>query len=194
MKRLIGCGAFIAAVALAAPAWAQGSDVEAFIEAVRDRDGGKALQVLNARGSVVLNGRNAHGETALLVAIGERDPTWTGFLLQEGADPNQAARSGEVPIVAAARLGFSDAVEWLLARGARIDQANRMGETALIVAVQQRHTPIVRMLLQNGADPDKTDAAAGYSARDYAKRDTRSRTILALIESTKPKSEKADQD
>jgi ankyrin repeat protein len=57
-----------------------------------------------------------------------------------------------------------------------------MGETALIVAAQNRHPAVVKVLLALGADPDKTDSAAGYSARDYAKRDTRTKEILKLIE------------
>jgi ankyrin repeat protein len=72
--------------------------------------------------------------------------------------------------------------------GAKVDGANRMGETPLIVAVQQRQTPIVRQLLAAGADPDRTDTAAGYSARDYAQRDPRARDILKLIVDKKPKS------
>jgi hypothetical protein len=43
------------------------------------------------------------------------------------------------------------------------------------------------MLLEAGADPDKTDHASGYSARDYAKRDNRSSEMLRLIESVKSK-------
>lgn len=187
--RRFGWIAALAAAALSAPAAAQGSDKESFIEAVRTRDGGKAMELLNARGPAVVNGRNLKGETALLVAIGNRDATWTQFLLQHGADANVSGQKGETPLIAAGRIGFADAVEWLLASGAQVDATNRMGETALIVAVQQRHTPIVRMLLERGADPDKADAAAGYSARDYAKRDTRAREILALIESTKRKSD-----
>jgi ankyrin repeat protein len=62
-----------------------------------------------------------------------------------------------------------------------------MGETALIIAVQQRDLPGVRLLLKHGANPDKTDAAAGYSARDYAQRDPRAREILSLINEVKPK-------
>jgi ankyrin repeat protein len=90
-------------------------------------------------------------------------------------------------LIAAARVGFEDAVEWLLSLGAKVDAPNRMGETPLIIAVQQRQPQIVRVLLNAGADPDKPDAAAGYSARDYAKRDNRSRQILDLIEAKKPK-------
>lgn len=183
---------WIAAVACAlvpAPAAAQGSDTASFIDAVRNRDGDTATQLLNARGAAVLNGRNAAGETALTVAVAKRDDLWTGFLLQEGADPNLATRTGETPLIAAARIGFLDAVEALLEKGAKVDGANRMGETALIVAVQQRQTPVVRLLLQEGADPDRADSAAGYSARDYAERDTRSREIIALIEGSKRKSD-----
>jgi hypothetical protein len=51
----------------------------------------------------------------------------------------------------------------------------------------------VKLLLAKGADPDKKDSAAGYSARDYAKRDTRSRALLAAIESVaKPKPAKTE--
>jgi ankyrin repeat protein len=91
-------------------------------------------------------------------------------------------------MIAAARIGYSDAVRWLLISGAKVDAANRMGETALIIAVQQRQPQIIRMLLEAGANPDKADSAAGLSARDYAQRDTRSRDIIKMIEDAKPKS------
>jgi hypothetical protein len=38
-----------------------------------------------------------------------------------------------------------------------------------------------------GADPDIPDRIAGFSARDYAKRDTRTPELLRLIESGKAK-------
>jgi ankyrin repeat protein len=60
-----------------------------------------------------------------------------------------------------------------------------MGETPLIVAVQARQAPLVRFLVSKGANPDKTDNAAGYSARDYAKRDSRNPELLRLIEASK---------
>ena len=45
----------------------------------------------------------------------------------------------------------------------------------------------MRLLLDAGANPDKTDNAAGLSARDYATRDPRARDILNLINATRPK-------
>jgi len=68
---------------------------------------------------------------------------------------------------------------------AEVDKPNRQGETALIVAVQQRQAAIVSTLLKLGANPDKRDHAAGYSARDYAKRDSRTKDMLKLIETVK---------
>jgi ankyrin repeat protein len=135
----------------------------------------------------LVNARDGDGNTALIIAVARKDPEWTGFLLNKGADPNLTGKGGDTPLIVAARYGFEDAVEWLLSLGAKIDGANKMGETALITAVQQRQTPIVRLLLNAGANPDRTDTAAGYSARDYAQRDGRSRDILQLIQAKKPK-------
>ena len=92
------------------------------------------------------------------------------------------ASNGDTPLIAASRVGFTGAIEVLLALGAKIDAANRMGETPLIVAVQQREPDVVKMLLARGANPDKKRHGAGLSARDYARRDTRNRDILAVIE------------
>jgi len=174
-----------------------GFDAVTFVKAVRDRDGDKAMELLQTRGSTVINARDESGQTALIVAISRRDDEWTGFLLNRGADPNMPARNGDTPLIAAARVSYVGAVGDLLRKRVKVDAANRAGETALIIAVQQRSVPIVKALLALGADPDRADSAAGYSARDYAKRDTRSREILELIENTKkptaqPKSDSLD--
>jgi ankyrin repeat protein len=182
------------AASVATPGHAQSyvSDAEPFLKAVAARDGNEATSLLDTRPALV-NSRNAKGQTALNVVIARSDETWVSFLLARGADPNLPASNGDTPLVTAARVGFTDAIELLLARGAKVDQANRMGETPLIVAVQQRELDAVKLLLTKGANPDKTDSAAGYSARDYAKRDTRNPAILAAIEAAgKPAPKKAD--
>jgi ankyrin repeat protein len=158
-----------------------------FIEAVRNRDGDKAQSLLNDHPNGLVDARGGDGNTPLIIAVARSDPEWTGFLLNKGADPNLAGKNGDTPLIVASRIGFDEAIGWLLSLGAKVDGANKMGETALITAVQQRQTPIVRLLLEAGADPDKTDTAAGYSARDYAQRDTRARDILQLIQAKKPK-------
>ncbi len=162
------------------------SDGPAFVQAVRDRDGHKVGDMLRARPAVI-NARDDKGETGLLVAISRRDADFTTYLLSQGADPTIAARNGDTALIKAAAIGFVDVAKYLLDVRVPVDAANRMGETALIVAVQQRQAQVVKLLLNAGANPDKTDNAAGLSARDYAKRDTRSRDIIALIDASTKK-------
>lgn len=161
-----------------------GSD---FVQAVKERDGDKAMQALSGHSQGLVDTKDGEGNTGLIIAINRHDEEWTGFLLKQGADPNLAGKGGDTPLIAATRVGFGDAMEWLVSLGAKVNATNRMGETPLIIAVQQRNLSAVRFLLDHGADPDKTDSAAGYSARDYAQRDQRAREILSLINTKKPK-------
>lgn len=173
---------------LSAPAVAQlpGNDGQAFIDAVQKRDGDKATQLI-ADHPTVIDTRDAHGDTALIIAIRGSEEDWTGFLLNKGADPNVQGANGDTPLITAAKAGFDQAAIWLIGLGAAVDATNRAGETPLIIAVQQRDLPMVKLLLEHGADPDRTDHVAGYSARDYATRDSRNREILRLINEKKPK-------
>jgi ankyrin repeat protein len=162
-----------------------GSEGEAFLKAVEEGDGGKAIPMVEEPGSRVVNYRGYKGDTALHIVTRAREPNWVGFLLKNGADPNTGDAQGDTPLIIAARIGFETAADYMLRFNAKVDTTNRRGETALIVAVQQRRPDIVELLLKAGADPDKTDHAAGFSARDYAKRDTRNRELLSLIETVK---------
>ncbi len=191
MNWIVRSALAVALGGVAAPSLAQNSGYEGarFVDAVRKGKQNDALSMLEANPNIV-NARNGKGDTALVAAV-ERRSNWTAHLLRAGADPNLANKSGDTPLIAAARIGYGDAIPWLLVSGAKVDAANRMGETALIVAVQQRQARIVRRLLESGADPDKADSAAGLSARDYAQRDTRSRDIIKMIEDKKPKPAKS---
>jgi ankyrin repeat protein len=190
MKCLKFAVAAVGLTLIAAPAIAQdigsGPDSQQFVDAVQKRDGDKATQLIENHPRII-NARDSKGDTALIIAIKRSDSEWTGFLLHKDADPNAAGAAGDTPLIAAARVGFDEAAEWLLGLGAKVDEDNKMGETPLIVAVQQRDTRLVKLLLDHGANPDKTDSAAGYSARDYAKRDPRAREILVMIGNKKPK-------
>jgi ankyrin repeat protein len=176
--------------ALAAPAFPQtagGFDGILFVEAVKKSDGAKVMEYIQKDGAGIVNSKDGDGNTALIVAITNRNEDFTAFLINKGADVNLPGKGGDTPLIAAARVGYQDAAEWLLTSGAKVDGANKMGETPLIIAVQQRQLPMVQVLLGAGANPDKTDNAAGLSARDYAARDTRARNILQAIEAKKPK-------
>jgi ankyrin repeat protein len=184
-----GFAFFIAGALIASPLSAQGITTPGYdlVDAIKKSDGDKALQILSSRPSGIVDTKDGDGNTGLIIAISRNDEQWTGFLLNKGADPNLAGKGGDTPLIAAAKVGFENAIEWLLGLGAKVDAPNKMGETPLIIAVQQREVPLVRLLLNRGANPDRTDNAAGYSARDYATRDPRAREILKLIDEKKPR-------
>jgi len=186
-------GMLASALALAStPAVAQyqGSDGVQFLKAVQARDASKAEQLI-ADHPTLINTKDLGGDTGLIITIRASDRDWTALMLNKGADPNDPGANGDTPLIAAAKAGFGDAIGWLLGLGARVDGTNKSGETALIIAVQQRDARMVKALLDAGADPDHADAAAGYSARDYANRDQRSRDIQKLINDKKPKAASA---
>ncbi|MFL6759801.1 ankyrin repeat domain-containing protein [Sphingomonas sp.] len=178
-----------ATATVASPLYAQsaGTAGNDFVEAVKKSDGDKATSILEGHPHGIVDTRDGEGNTGLIIAISRSDETWTGYLLNKGADPNLGGKGGDTPLISASRVGFEQAAQWLIALGAKVDATNRMGETPLIIAVQQRELPMARMLLDAGANPDRSDAAAGYSARDYATRDPRARDILKLIQDKKPK-------
>ena len=89
------------------------SDAEPFLTAVKSRDGNKATEMIETRPTLV-NSRNAKGETALNIAVGRSDDNWTKFLIGKGANVNLAAANGDTPLITAARVGFTDAIDLLL--------------------------------------------------------------------------------
>lgn len=156
------------AFALAAPAAAQfQSEGYQFLEAVKDREGDKATDMLSKPGTQIVNSRDlTSGDTGLHIVVARSDLLWIRFLLQRGADPNIRNKKGMTPLQLATAMGFTDGVEALIKGGASINVADQTGETPLIAAVHARNVPLVRLLLAKGADPDRNDNS-GRSARDY---------------------------
>ena len=179
--------AMIAAALLALPAAAQFSDSYKFLKAVRDADGAKATEALEAPGSTIIDTRDyGTGETALHIVVKRRDTTWLGFLLGKGAKPDVRDTQGNTPLGLAARLGYTEGVQLLLAVRASVDMPNNSGETPLIFAVHNRDIATVRLLLGAGASPTRSDRIAGKSARDYAAEDPRASAIVKVLDEAKP--------
>ena len=179
---------FGAALLLAAalPAAAQFSDSYTFLKAVRDADAAKATELANRPGSTVANTRDpGTGETGLHIATRRRDPPWMGFMITHGADLNARDAQGETPLLAAARIGYTDGADLLLRLGASVDAASPRGETPLIVAVQTRNLGMARLLVAGGANPRIADHVAGRSALDYAQADPRAGPIVQVLQSAR---------
>lgn len=169
LRSMIAGTALVLAAAVTAPAAAQFySEGYQFLEAVKERNGTDATQMLNQPGSTVINSRDiTSGETGLHVTVARRDLVWTRWLLQEEANPNIADNRGRTPLTVATEIGFLEGVEALIRGGARVDVATQTGETPLIFAVHARNIELMQMLLRAGADADRTDNT-GRSAREYA--------------------------
>jgi len=165
---VLGVIASAVMLAFAAPAAAQfQSEGYQFLEAVKERDGDKATDMLSKPGTQIVNARDiTSGDTGLHIAVQRSDLLWVRFLLQRGADPNIRNKKGITPLQLATALSFTDGVEELIKKGANINIADQTGETPLIAAVHARNVALVRLLLAKGADPDRNDNS-GRSARNY---------------------------
>ena len=184
MKRVAQIVMGILALAVVAqPAAAQlKRDGYVFLEAVRDRDGDVATQMLSEPGNVLVNARDiGTGETGLHIVTERRDPVWMRFLLNNGADPDAETKKGVTPLQIAAQLGFVEGVEILLDRGADPDVTDASGETPLISAVHRNDTAMVKIMIEKGANPDRADNS-GRTARDYAALMGARSQVLAAIE------------
>ena len=158
------------AAAVTVPAAAQfQSEGYKFLEAVKDRKGDEATDMLSKPGTQIVNARDiTSGDTGLHIVVARSDVLWVRFLLQRGADPNIRNKKGITPLQLATSLSFTEGVEALIKGGASVNVADQTGETPLIAAVHSRNVPLVRLLLDKGADPDRNDNS-GRSARDYMK-------------------------
>lgn len=158
----------IIVVALGVPAAAQfQSEGYKFLEAVKEREGDDATDMLNKPGSTIVNTRDiTSGDTGLHIVVARSDVLWIRFLLQRGADPNIRNKKGVTPLQLATSMGFTEGVEALIKGGASVNVSDQTGETPLIAAVHSRNVGLVRVLLDKGADPDHYDNS-GRSARDY---------------------------
>lgn len=187
-RRFAMIAAGVIGLALAGPAPAQFSDSFSFLKAVKDRDGDKAMPLLNKPGAPVLNTRDSStGETALHIVTRGHDMTWLGFLLARGANTEIKDRSGMTPLLAAAQTGDPDATRLLITARANVNAVNANGETPLILAVHNRDLGVARQLVTAGANPDLRDTIAGKSARDYATEDRRGTAMLKVLEEAKAK-------
>lgn len=162
-----------------------------FLQAVKNREGTEATELLRKPGSTVVNARDiSSGETGLHLVAQRRDLTWMKWLIQEGANPNVADKNGITPLIIVTRLGWIEGIAPLIEAGANVDVANNTGETPLIAAVHARNIDLIEALLAVGANPDRTDNT-GRSARDYAnERGTTDRVALVIQQNQKSDADK----
>jgi ankyrin repeat protein len=111
-----------------------------------------------AKGACV-DGRNTHGETALMIAAKHGRKDVVEFLLSERAGINAISKSGWTALMAAAISDRKDVVEFLLNAGAAVNLRKSDTQTVLRCVVSSRRIckdsvireEIIELLKQHGA-------------------------------------------
>ncbi|VXC94149.1 ankyrin repeat domain-containing protein [Sphingomonas sp. 8AM] len=163
-----------------------------FLEAVRKGDGNAVIGMLDQPGQTIVNARDiTTGEGAIHIVVKRGDAAYLRYLLAKGADANLRDGQGDTAMLLAVQASQPELIQILAASKANPNLGNNGGETPLIRAVQRRDLSLVRAVLAAGGNPDQTDNVAGMSARDYAKRDTRSTVILKILEESPAKPQRS---
>jgi len=79
------------------------------------------------------------------------------FLVQNGADVNQASNDGAIPLFMSSQNGHFPIVEFLVQKGADVNQVINDRRTPLLISSHNGHFPIVEFLVQNDADVNYAD-------------------------------------
>lgn len=110
-----------------------------------------------ARQADSLTAAHPDGMTALHWAVQRRDLPMTDLLLDAGADPTLANRTGAKPLYLAAQNGDAAIIARLLEAG---EDANAIltaeGETVLMLTAYTGNPAAVKLLLERGADANAT--------------------------------------
>ncbi len=134
------------------PAWtAENSTAEALLRAAYE---GQIKALRTALKETPVDVRNAKGQTALHLAVSQKQQKAAQALLKAGADVNARGMRGSTPLMEAVRVRDLPMVQTLLKAGADVKAKDQEGCTALSLAADPVLGEIVRALLKAGADPN----------------------------------------
>lgn len=137
----------------------------------------KGLKALVSAGNI--NSRDAHGNTALMMAVKNDRKEATTVLVDRNANLNIQDNSGNTALIIACASGKAAEISILLDRFADVNIQNRNGQTALLAAVINGQLEAVKALLSHNAQANIADNQH-KTAFDYAK-NLRSTDILNLL-------------
>ena len=126
-------------------------------EAVTQSFSNAVLQAIIDHGAE-LNVKNMFYQTALALACGQKKEDAIHVLLNAGADPNIAYKTGNTCLHEAVIQTFSETIlEAIIDHGAEVNTRNKQYETALQLACEKGNTDLINILLNAGADPNIAD-------------------------------------
>jgi len=97
------------------------------------------------------------GQTALMWAAAGKHADIVQLLIDHGADPRLASKSGFTPLLFAAQQGDIGSAAALLAAGVDVNSKMPNGSNALIVTAASGHEELGKFLLAKGAQPNVQD-------------------------------------
>ncbi|XP_059616519.1 putative ankyrin repeat protein RF_0381 [Phlebotomus argentipes] len=98
------------------------------------------------------------GKTALHIACEFQHKSVVELLIRYNANLNQKTfKSGDFPLLIAARNGNTEIVSMLLNAGALVDECNLQDVTPLMEAIQMRNVSAAKLLIESGANINLQD-------------------------------------
>lgn len=128
-----------------------------------------SAEVLVRHPKINVNVRNAHGETALMLACLKGHLALAMLLISKQADINQP---GWTPLHYAATGGHVELIQFLLEESAYIDAESPNGTTPLMMAARYGSAKATQLLIDEGADLQVKNQL-GLTALDFAKQGNR---------------------
>ena len=146
-----------------------------------------SAEILARHPKINVNVRNAHGESALMLACLKGHVTLAKLLISRQADVNHP---GWTPLHYAATGGHVELIQILLEESAYIDAESPNGTTPLMMAARYGSAKATQLLIDEGADLEIKNQL-GLTALDFAKQGNRPDALdiiakaLDLISSSK---------
>ena len=128
-----------------------------------------SAEVLIRHPKINVNVRNAHGETALMLACLKGHVSLAKLLISRQADINHP---GWTPLHYAATGGHVELIQILLEESAYIDAESPNGTTPLMMAARYGSAKATQLLIEEGADLQIKNQL-GLTAFDFAKQGNR---------------------
>ncbi|XP_075773586.1 protein phosphatase 1 regulatory subunit 12C isoform X1 [Pelodiscus sinensis] len=130
----------------------------------------------------LVNGTNADGISALHQACIDENLEVVQFLVENGANVNQADNEGWTPLHVAASCGYKEIAQYLLAHGAHVAAVNSDGDVPLDIAEDDGMEALLREeIAKRGVDV----AAAKREEEELMLQDTRQWLNAGRIEDTR---------
>lgn len=169
-------------LAIAAPAWAAGSE-PAIVTAVKAADVATVRTLVERKADV--NATEVDGTSALHWAVRGGDAATVQLLIRAGARVDAANRYGVTPLSLAARTGRGDLVGLLLTSGANVKTAEATlpeGQTLVMLAAQTGSVDAVKRLVTAGSNVNTRETRTGTTALVWAASSNRADAVRALAE------------